>query len=94
MVDFDLFFSDYAISQLVLYGTLGVVISVWVWISLDRQRRERWPKEGRCAACGYDLRGSSHAMICPECGMPFEIRRKIPLITHPFRGVERQKDSG
>jgi hypothetical protein len=49
---------------------------------------------GARGACGYDLRGSSHAMICPECGTPFEIGRKIPLIVHPVRGVERRKDSG
>lgn len=26
------------------------------------------PKRGRCAACNYDLRGSTQSTSCPECG--------------------------
>ena len=32
---------------------------------------------GICVACGYDLRGSRHACICPECGRPFEIYARM-----------------
>ncbi len=24
--------------------------------------------EGRCALCGYDMRGITHTTVCPECG--------------------------
>lgn len=31
--------------------------------------------DGCCAACGYDLRGSSPGTRCPECGQRFTVRR-------------------
>ncbi len=34
--------------------------------NLRRERRAR----GRCAACGYDVRGNPHGALCPECGNP------------------------
>jgi hypothetical protein len=41
--------------------------AIWLWW-LDLRR----PKPGRCAACGYDLRGLQNAR-CPECGRPFDL---------------------
>lgn len=32
-----------------------------------RARERRWARHGRCAACGYDLRGIASGR-CPECG--------------------------
>jgi hypothetical protein len=38
-----------------------------ICLPLLARRRKRW-YEGRCDACGYDMRGSLHATHCPECG--------------------------
>lgn len=35
------------------------------WLA-GRHKRRRWAREGRCGACGYDLRGTPDH--CPECG--------------------------
>jgi hypothetical protein len=54
----------------------AVVIPYWfvlacaaMWPAFSvmrRMRRWRWKRTGRCAACGYDLRGGGER--CPECG--------------------------
>lgn len=36
------------------------------WLLYRARRARRWQAEGRCAACGYDLRESPGR--CPECG--------------------------
>jgi hypothetical protein len=41
----------------------GIVPALW-WASVYRRRK--WRATGRCAGCGYDLRGSPER--CPECG--------------------------
>lgn len=33
-----------------------------------RSRRKQRADTGRCAACGYDLRGNLFGELCPECG--------------------------
>ncbi|HZN66091.1 MAG TPA: hypothetical protein VFB66_12420 [Tepidisphaeraceae bacterium] len=51
----------------VLGAALSLAIGVWAFVRLRgwsvRRRRER---DGLCAGCGYDLRGTVDR--CPECG--------------------------
>jgi uncharacterized paraquat-inducible protein A len=57
-------------------GTLAIVALVaalalatwWLWRALNEPRYRRM-SEGRCAECGYDLRGSAER--CSECGAYF-----------------------
>jgi hypothetical protein len=63
-------------------GTFGEYTSFAAWpliiaaalLSLEgrsRMRRQaRWPFEGRCAKCGYELATIPTARVCPECGYP------------------------
>jgi hypothetical protein len=61
-------------------GPLGVLVSfaflpvLLVVIALSvagmavRHRQNKWPAQGRCARCGYDLKALPEAEACPECG--------------------------
>lgn len=46
-------------------GTL--VLGPAIWLLPIGRRRRRW-LQGRCEACGYDMRGCPGAERCPECG--------------------------
>ena len=37
---------------------------------IERMRRKRRARQGRCPVCGYDLRATAPAGCCPECGTP------------------------
>ena len=50
---------------LVILLTIALVVIVTMRSRQFRQR-EQWANEGRCAACGYDLRATPDR--CPECG--------------------------
>jgi hypothetical protein len=52
-----------------LYAPLVLLAIAWpLWLFIPRRvRRWRRRRKGRCASCGYDLRGSA-GDICPECG--------------------------
>ena len=49
-----------------------VILCARAWATARRrQRQDRWSvrrAEGRCAHCGYDLRGIEFSERCPECG--------------------------
>ncbi|MEM1208137.1 MAG: hypothetical protein AAF586_08980 [Planctomycetota bacterium] len=53
-------------------ATLALIALGIGWGLWAVYRRGRWRKhlaEGKCAACGYDLRGTiEHRDHCPECG--------------------------
>lgn len=49
----------------------GVGVSRYFWNVLTQAgevRRDRSRQAGRCASCGFDLRGNLFAHRCPECG--------------------------
>ncbi len=47
-----------------LYG------SILVWSDWPAMRARNRLAAGLCAECGYDLRESKQAEVCPECGCP------------------------
>jgi len=52
----------FAINWLIYFTVLSAPVAGWVWV-----RRWRRVRRGRCASCGYDLRGLGGG-TCPECG--------------------------
>ena len=57
--------------------------AVWALLTLLQSRRRRLrERDGRCVACGYDLRATSGR--CPECGT--ERSRREPAV--PPRGAD------
>jgi hypothetical protein len=62
-----------ALNLAVLFGWLVLLVSavaspIGTVRRYRRRRGKRWAKRGRCAACGYDLRGTNEPR-CPECGL-------------------------
>jgi hypothetical protein len=52
----------------ICWGIGGLALGPAVWLIPLAKRRKRW-YGGRCAACGYDMRGSMTTERCPECGI-------------------------
>ncbi|MAE67206.1 MAG: hypothetical protein CMJ18_23340 [Phycisphaeraceae bacterium] len=64
----DCYCSDGTFFTLIACLGTGTFIFGPMMLILPFARRQRRRREGRCAACGYDLRGSGGASTCPECG--------------------------
>lgn len=59
-----------------LLGTVGIfALGPAVFLPILSRRRKRW-YEGRCEACGYDMRGTPGAPRCPECGAGWRAERR------------------
>lgn len=75
------YFSSYGEHLLripLIYLFILFAIPPIAWLRVYRGWRiSRYKKQGRCAACGYDLRANRDR--CPECGMP--IPAKAEAIT-------------
>jgi hypothetical protein len=69
-----------------LWPLLLPPLTWWAAVLWLRRRKRRRARLGLCARCGYDLRGSSGAASCPECGTPIPdlsgLRRLSPA-PHP-----------
>jgi hypothetical protein len=61
---------------------LAVAFLAWLWLP------RVWTEKGRCARCGYDLRGSTHSPVCPECGTPTAHDVHERTIHTPTRGAK------
>ncbi|MEE8156294.1 MAG: hypothetical protein V3T53_15175 [Phycisphaerales bacterium] len=61
-----------------LVNSLIYAAAVWLLVCGPREVR-RWlrKRRGLCITCGYDLRGTEHA-VCPECGA------ELPLSKRPL----------
>ena len=73
-------------------------IAAAVSLVLDNRKARKFAegpraRPGRCHVCDYDLRGSGHAMICPECGTPFEIRANTPLFPDRPHDMQGRRNS-
>jgi hypothetical protein len=67
-----------------LFGPAGLLIAAIAVLLIKhfaydqpRYRTHYRISHGLCPECGYDLRGSKHPCICPECGRPFEIYARL-----------------
>jgi hypothetical protein len=54
-------------------AVLALAACTAVWVGPVR-RRARLRRKGSCTNCGYDLRATPSATICPECGTPREVQ--------------------
>jgi lipopolysaccharide biosynthesis regulator YciM len=61
------------LSFLVQFLAIPFILLGWLLDDLSPRRR-RWKAQGRCEACGYDLRAST--IRCPECGRWIAPRRR------------------
>lgn len=55
--------------RLPLWALAAPIGAVGAWALWATRAVRRWPSEGRCAACGYQLAGLP-SKVCPECGKP------------------------
>ena len=53
-----------------------IPLPLWCSVGLSKRKRRQRLKEGRCLACGYDLRGTPNR--CPECGTVPKIEPVMP----------------
>ena len=54
-------------------GSLLPCVALYLCACYDRRRFRSRQDEGRCVACGYNLRGNISGR-CPECGRPIDRR--------------------
>jgi len=53
-----------------LFVLIPLVLVLWLLVYAARAATV---SVGRCARCGYDLRGLGERRACPECGLGFRV---------------------
>lgn len=60
--------NDIAVVNILTALAAVMLIAFGVHFSIQRRRKARRARTGRCPKCGYNRFGLGAGVVCPECG--------------------------